>query len=54
MTEKPGSIEYLMPSTLAKEILKQKPKNTNVQDYLIKYVNEQFGLKQQCVKVTIQ
>lgn len=52
--DKPGNIEYIMPQTLAKEILKQKPKNENNQQYLIKYVNSQCGLKQNCVKVTIQ
>lgn len=46
-------VEYNMSATLAKEILKtrqgskQKP-----QEYLIKYVQEQFGIKDLVVKIS--
>ena len=50
-----GPVEYRMSSVLAKELLKNR-KGTDVkmrpQDYLCKYVNEECGLKGQCVVVT--
>ena len=50
---KPGSFEYIMPAKMATALLKQAPANIKPQDYLIQYVNEQFGLLYWCTKVTI-
>lgn len=55
MTNKVGAIEYQMPAAMAAEILKTRKgadKNMRPQDYLIKHVNECFGLLYNCVKVT--
>ncbi len=49
-------IEYEMPKELAKQILatrKGEDKNTHPQVFLKKVINEEFGLKGNCVKVTI-
>ena len=50
-----GPVEYRMSPVLAKELLKNR-KGADVkmrtQDYLCKYVNEECGLKGQCVVVT--
>lgn len=53
--EKAGYIEYKMPNALAVSILKSRKgtdQNMNPQEYLCKVVNEEFGLKGECVKVT--
>ena len=53
--EKAGAIEYAMPEILAQEILKTRhgtEKNMHPDEFLIKVVNETFGLKDKCVKVT--
>lgn len=53
---KPGSIEYKMPKAIADEFLKTRKgedKNMNPQDYLIKCVNEEYGLLHNCVKVIV-
>lgn len=50
-----GGIEYEMPKLMAKEILNERKgadKNMHPQAYLCKVVNETFGLKGNCVKVT--
>lgn len=55
MTNKVGTIEYQMPAAMAAEILKARKgadKNLRPQEYLIKHVNECFGLLYNCVKVT--
>jgi hypothetical protein len=49
-----GDIEYKMPSALAKSILKnRKGEDTkkSAQAYLCKYVNEECGIKGNCVRV---
>lgn len=54
--DKTGSIEYLMPKKLATFLYKKRPEteqNVNFQDYLIKIVNENFGLLRKCTKVTV-
>lgn len=54
--QKVGAVEYQMPKSFADAILKQrKPgeKNIRPQDYLVQLVNNEFGLKNHCVKVTI-
>ena len=48
--------EYVMSKSMAMEILgnrKGDDRKRNPQEYLCKYVNEQFGLKFYCNKVTI-
>ena len=50
-----GPIEYEMPKLMAKEILNERKgadRNMHPQAYLCKVVNETFGLKGNCVKVT--
>lgn len=50
-----SGIEYEMPKLMAKEILNERKgadKNMHPQAYLCKVVNETFGLKGNCVKVT--
>lgn len=50
-----GPIEYEMPKLMAKEILNERKgmdKNMSTQAYLCKVVNETFGIKGYCVKVT--
>lgn len=54
--EKVGSVEYIMSSLMADEILKTRKgddKKMRPQDYLIKYVNEDCGLLRTCTKVTV-
>ena len=44
-----------MSEVMAKELVKSRKgddKKLKPQEYLIKYVNEQFGLRYPCVKVT--
>lgn len=51
---KPGSIEYKMPTEMAKQMLKARKGNDlkmKPNDFLCKVVNEQFGLMYNCVKV---
>lgn len=52
MNTKAGFIEYKMPVQMAQAYIKMhKGKIPNVNDYLCKIVNEEFGLKGHCVKV---
>ena len=51
--EKVGSIEYVMPKSLADNLLKTKAEKSDPQKFLVKYVNEECGLLYNCVKVTI-
>lgn len=48
-------IEYEMPKEMVKQILatrKGDERNMQVQDFLCKVVNEEFGILGNCVKVT--
>ncbi len=50
-----GEIEYEMSKEMAKEILatrKGAERNMHPQEFLKKIVNEEFGIKGNCVKVT--
>ena len=50
-----GGIEYEMPAAMAKALLLERngaDKNMHPQEYLKKVVNETFGIKGYCVKVT--
>jgi hypothetical protein len=50
-----GEIEYEMPKELAKQILatrKGTDQNMHPQEFLKKVVNEEFGLKGYCTRVT--
>ena len=52
--EKAGSVEYKMPYKMAQALLKErKGDDTKLHPYayLVKIVNEQFGLKYNCSKV---
>lgn len=52
MNNKSGYIEYKMPTQMAQSYIKMhKGKIPNVNDYLCKIVNEEFGLKGQCIRV---
>ena len=56
MKEFYGSIEYKMPAEMAKIILKERKGNDarmDPQKYLCNYVNEQYGLKGNCVNVIL-
>ena len=51
-----GSIEYKMPEELAKELLKKRKGKEGINkmkpnEYLCYVVNEEFGIKGNCVKV---
>ena len=49
------AFEYQMSATMAKEIVKTRKgddKKLKPQEYLVKYVNEHFGLRYPCIKVT--
>lgn len=51
-----GPIEYEMPKTMAKMLLAERKgtdRNLHPQVYLRKVVNEDFGIKGNCVKVTV-
>lgn len=53
--EKAGYIEYKMPNALAVNILKTRKGTDQTMDpqaYLCKVVNEEYGLKGECIKVT--
>lgn len=55
LSEKCGGVEYTMTSALANHIMKtHKGPKKNKQEVLCAYVNEQFGLKDKCVKVLIE
>ena len=49
-----NTVEYKMSSVMVKQLL-SKRKGTeakmNPQDFLVKYVNENYGLLRQCVRV---
>ena len=52
--EKAGCVEYKMPYNMAKAYLaarKENEKKLHPLVYLTKVVNEEFGLKGECVKV---
>ena len=54
--EKAGNVEYKMPKAMADAILKDRKdgdKKLRPQEYLVKFVNEQFGLLYNCTKVII-
>ena len=56
MSERYGNIEYIMPASVAEyylKIRKGEEKNLPKETYLIKVVNEEFGLMYECTKVTI-
>lgn len=54
MFNKAGYIKYKMPVAMAEELLKDKDKRKiNVQEYLCQIVNEQFGLKGECVEIIL-
>lgn len=49
-------IEYIMSKEMADYYIKQRKgedKKANIQQYLCKIVNTEFGLKGECTKVTI-
>ncbi len=53
---KAGNIEYIMSKTMADELLKTRraeEKKMQPKDFLVKCVNEEFGLMYNCTKVTI-
>lgn len=50
-----NTYEYKMTETLAKNLLntrKGEEKKMRPQDYLCKFVNEQFGIKGTCIRVS--
>ena len=50
-----GPIEYEMPKAMAKQLLAERKgsdRNLHPQAYLCKVVNEEFGIKGNCIKVT--
>ena len=56
MNKNYGSIEYKMPEELAKQLLKKRKGVEGVNkmkpnEYLCYVVNEEFGIKGNCVKV---
>lgn len=54
LSEKAGNIEYKMSNAMANSIIKNHkgPKKSN-QEILCSYVNEQMGLKGNCVRVLV-
>lgn len=55
LSEKCGSIEYKMSNAMARAIIKNhKGPKKRPQEILCAYVNEQMGLKGNCVKVLIE
>lgn len=51
-----NGIEYEMPKEMAKQILatrKGTDQNVHPQEFLCRVVNEDFGLKGYCAKVTV-
>jgi hypothetical protein len=54
LSEKCGGVEYTISAALADHIMKiHKGPKKNKQEVLCKYVNEQLGLKGNCVKVLV-
>lgn len=54
--DKTGAVEYIMPRLMADELLntrKGQDKNMDPQNFLVKVVNEDFGLLYNCTQVTI-
>ena len=54
--DKAGAVEYIMPRLMADELLntrKGQDKNMDPQNFLVKVVNEDFGLLYNCTQVTI-
>lgn len=55
LSEKGGSIEYKMSNEMARNIIKNhKGPKKRPQEILCDYVNNQMGLKGNCVKVLIE
>ena len=55
--QRAGAIEYKMPKALANEYLKTRKgddRNLPPQKYLVQIVNEEFGLKENCVRVIVE
>ena len=53
---KAGTIEYKMPTMVAKEYLKMRSaedKKMKPNDYLCKVVDEQYGLLRKCTRVIL-
>lgn len=51
------TFEYVMTKTMADEVLKNRvgeEKKTNPKDYLIKYVNQEFGIMGTCINVVLE
>ena len=52
-----GAVEYLMSKTMAEALLNARKgeteKKMHPHDYLVKVVNENFGLLRECVKVQV-
>lgn len=54
LSEKCGGIEYKMSAAMAQHIIKtHKGPKKNKQEMLCAYVNQEMGLKGQCVKVLV-
>lgn len=54
--ERVGAVEYQMPKKMADILLKERKgadRNMRPQEYLVKIVNNEFRLKNTCVKVTV-
>ena len=54
--EKGGCVEYKMPKAMADALLKERKdgdKKMRPQEYLVKVVNDNFGLLRTCTKVII-
>lgn len=54
--EKAGNVEYKMPKAMADALLKERKdgdKKMRPQEYLVKVVNDNFGLLYNCTKVII-
>ena len=54
--EKAGNVEYKMPKAMADALLKDRKdgdKKLRPQEYLVKVVNDNFGLLYNCTKVII-
>ena len=52
--ERAGAVEYKMPKNMAQELLKARKGDDlkmRPQDYLVKVVNENYGLLRHCTKV---
>jgi hypothetical protein len=55
--DKLGNIEYKMPTAMAKMYLGTRngdEKKMKPNDFLCKIVNEEFGLKENCVRVIVE